>query len=165
MCVCVWVSVSICVHMWIEKLSKRKNIYYTDKSNISGTTRREKTGDECSGGVVRDWVGLGWQWLVIMVTGSGSTAVCCPFARPWWAARWCPPRYSLETRHGLIDQQSASVIRCDRSLQDRAEALNIIMLNIEFMWLSTGTYAFGGSSQWVTVVLAAVEKKRRFKST
>lgn len=120
---CVRVFVLVCVHTWVQKLSKRKNIYITQRKWTSAARhverKREMSGEEC-----REW-GVGWGgWcLVVMVTGFDNTAVCCPFAHPWWAAHWCPPHCFLETRHVLIDQRSVSVIRCDRSLQDKAEEL------------------------------------------
>lgn len=116
MYVCEYLSRYVCV-CELRSYQKEK-IYYTNRTSAARHVERKR---EMS--VVEVW-GVGGWWLVIMVTGFGSTAVCCPFARPWWAARWCPRRCSLETHHELIDRRSASVIRCDRSLQDRAQELN-----------------------------------------
>lgn len=51
------------------------------------------------------------------VTGSGSTAVCCPFARRWSAGHLCPLHCCRETRRAQICLLSASATQCGRFLQ------------------------------------------------
>lgn len=128
---CSSVGLGVCAYVSREAIKKKKIFIARINWGVSGTTRREETEVSVSadwgvGSGFEGW-GLGLMGLVVMVTGFGSTAACCPFARPWWAARWCPPRCSPETRHELIDQRSASVIRCDRSLQNRAQELSLVL--------------------------------------
>lgn len=56
MCARTSICLGMCAYVSWEAIKKKKNILH--KSNVSGTTRREKTGDECSGG----WGGGGDGW-------------------------------------------------------------------------------------------------------
>ncbi len=59
----------------------------------------------------------GEGWASWSVTGSGSTGVCCPFARRWLGGHLCPQHCCPETHRVQICRLFASETRCGRFLQ------------------------------------------------
>lgn len=106
-------------HSWQKRSAQvsSKVEYKTEWQVERSGQSKEGVGRKQSEQKVHRWCDVEEEFQGFSVTGSGSTAVCCPSARQWWGGRWCPRRCCPETRRVQICLLSASVTRCGRFLQ------------------------------------------------
>lgn len=150
---CVRVFVLVCVHTWVQKLSKRKNIYYTKKLNVSGTTRREKTGDEWQGEGVGG--GDGWSSLLQVLAALQFAALL-----PVRGGRHTDVHHIVPRR--LVMSWSISNLllwydAIDLCNTEQRNSFYCSITDIVFSQSSTRIFHICRSSELVKVVLATVK--------